>query len=185
MKARIVSFFITAVMLSQVLPKGFAQSSGGEGDNIVKEFDDVVTRWDLLSSDLGSYEGLNKYCTEKAYQDNVIQTLNDIHHYDSLLYEKLARKARFGANHELKKTLQQIEEFETEFKGPSFLKKLHDECVGRREIEKNADETRNDIGMNSYDGQVLVLEADLNKYVVHITRLVDHIKDHIHHLNIE
>ncbi len=154
-------------------------------ENVITKFDDIVTRWDILSDDLGSYEGLNKYCTQKQYQDEVITILNEIHHYDSVLYDKLSQKARFSKNHELKKTLEQIEQFEDEFKSPSFLKKLHDECVGRREIEKDAKETKNDIGMNSYDGQVLVLEADLHKYIIHITRLVDHIKDHIHHLHIE
>lgn len=181
MKLRIaLATFITALSTNYCSPL-LAQDSA----SVVAVFDDLVTRWDLLASDLGSYEGLNRYCTEKEYQDNVISILEDIHHYDSVLYDAIARKARFSNNSEMKKTLKQIEEFETEFKGPSFMKKLHDECVGRREIEKSRSETKNDIGMNSYDGQVMVLEADLHKYVIHITKLMDHIKDHVHHLNIE
>lgn len=163
-------------------PKGFAQE---EEENVVARFDDIVTRWDLLSTELGSYEGLNKYCSQREYQENVITILNDIHHYDSLLYDKLSRKARFDKSHELKKTLTQIEQFEDEFKSPNFIKKLHDECSGRREIEKSSKVSRNDIGENSYDGQVLILEADLRKYIVHITKLVDHIKEHVHHLHVE
>ncbi|WP_339789291.1 MAG: hypothetical protein ACMVP2_27250 [Imperialibacter sp.] len=183
MKLRIVQLTLISILASACITGLSAQST--DSVSIVKKFDELVLKWDLLAVELGQYEGLDKYCTDKSYQDNVIKTLEEIHHYDTLLYQTLAKKARYDKSAEIKKTLKQIEEFETEYKGPSFLKKLHDECVGRREIEKDYKETRNDIGMNSYDGQVLVLEADLNKYVQHITRLMDHIEEHIHHLHLE
>lgn len=180
------SYFLipTTFLLVLLCSEGVVLAQQGE-ENVVEKFDDLVTRWDLLSADLGSYEGLNKYCTQRQYQEDVLKILNEIHHYDSLLYDRVSKKARFNKSHELKKTLQQIEEFEEEYKSPSFISKLHDECVGRREIEKDSKELRSDIAMNSYDGQVLILEADLHKYIVHITKLVDHIKEHIHHLHIE
>jgi uncharacterized membrane-anchored protein YjiN (DUF445 family) len=183
MKSRIGLFVLISILLLGQVTLLSAQSA--DSVSVVKKFDELVVKWDLLSLDLAKYEGLEKYCTDKPYQDNVIQTLEEIHHYDTLLFQVISRKARFDKSAELKKTLKQIEEFEAEYKGPSFLKKLHDECVGRREIEKDSKETTNDIGMNSYDGQVLVLEADLSRYVEHITRLMDHIEEHIHHLHIE
>ena len=179
------NFFIPTTFFIVLFCAGEVVLAQEEEENVVAKFDELVTRWDLLSADLGSYEGLNKYCTQKQYQEDVLKILNEIHHYDSLLYDRVSRKARFDKSHELKKTLQQIEEFEEEYKSPSFIKKLHDECVGRREIEKDSKELRSDIGTNSYDGQVLILEADLHKYIVHITKLVDHIKEHNHHLHIE
>ncbi len=182
MKFRIVILIQLSILFSTCFNDAAAQS---DSTGIVKQFDALVIKWELLSNDLATYEGLEKYCTEKEYQTNVIKTLDEIHHYDSLLYQVISKKARFDKSAELKKTLAQIEEFETEYKGPSFIKKLHDECVGRREIEKDSKETRNDIGMNSYDGQVLILEADLKKYVTHITKLMDHIEEHVHHLHIE
>ncbi len=168
-----------------LFPIGVRAQDLPEDEGLVKKFDYLVTKWDLMSTELGTYEGLAKYCSDKQYQQEAIKTLEEIHHYDTLLYQKLSQKARFSNNSELKKTLAQIEEFETEFKGPSFMKKLQDECLGRREIEKGYEETKNDIGMNSYDGQITVLEADLHKYVAHITKLMDHIKEHVHHLHIE
>lgn len=181
----VTEYFKRTALTLCLFPMGLLAQETTEEVGIVKQFDNLVLRWDLMSTELGTYEGLTKYCTDKQYQQEVITTLNEIHHYDTLLYQKLSQKARFSDNSELKKTLAQIEEFETEFKGPSFMKKLQDECVGRREIEKGYEETKNDIGMNSYDGQVLVLETDLHKYVVHITKLMDHIKEHVHHLRIE
>ena len=39
-------------------------------------------------------------------------------------------------------------------------------------------------GGDSYDGQKYVLEVELGNYVHHITKIVDHIDKHIHHLNL-
>ena len=145
MKLRIVQLTLISILASACITGLSAQST--DSVSIVKKFDELVLKWDLLAVELGQYEGLDKYCTDKSYQDNVIKTLEEIHHYDTLLYQTLAKKARYDKSAEIKKTLKQIEE--------------------------------------SYDGQVLVLEADLNKYVQHITRLMDHIEEHIHHLHLE
>lgn len=179
------NFFARTALALCLFPIGVRAQEVPDGEGLVTKFDYLVTKWHLMSSELGTYEGLTRYCTDKQYQQEAIKTLEEIHHYDTLLYQKLSQKGRFSDNNEIKKTLAQIEEFEAEFKGPSFMKKLQDECVGRREIEKDYEETKNDIGMNSYDGQITILEADLHKYVAHITKLMDHIKEHVHHLNIE
>ena len=134
MKLRIVQLTLISILACSCVTNLSAQSS--DSVSIVKKFDQLVLQWDLLSLELGKYEGLDKYCTDKPYQDNVIKTLEEIHHYDTLLYQTLAKKARYDKSSELKKTLKQM-------------------------------------------------EADLNRYVEHITKLMDHIEEHIHHLHLE
>lgn len=153
---------------------------------LVKNFSDLTNRWYLISYEMNTYEGLKRYCRDSEFQSQVVRILDEIHHYDSMLYKRVMHKAEVdGSNHEIKKTLKQIQEFEEKFKADSFNKKLREECHAQRQLERSYDETKNQIGENSYDGQVLILEADLKKYVRHISRLMDHIKEHIHHLHIE
>lgn len=182
MKKQYFSVFVTS-LLSVYSCVAFA---GNEGNELVKKFSDLSNKWYLVSYDMNTYEGLKRYCRDAEFRTHVIDILNEIHKYDSLLYDRILYKAEAdGTNHEIKKTLKQIEEFEKKYKADSFSKKLKDECLGQRQLEKNYDEIKNDIGENSYDSQVLILEADLKKYVRHISKLMDHIKEHIHHLHIE
>lgn len=155
------------------------------GTDLVDRFNDLANRWALISYDIGTYNGLKKYCQDQAYRTHVIGILNDIHHYDSLLYDGIKEKSLSGTNHEIKKVLHQIEAFEEKYKASSFAKTLHGECSDQRSLERNYDELKNDIAANSYDSQAHVLEAHLHSYVKHITRLMDHINEHIHHLHIE
>jgi len=156
-----------------------------ENESLVKRFDDLTNKWYLVSGEIKTYEGLNRYCSDPAFRESIIQVLDEIHHYDSLLYTRVSQKARFSSNHEIKKVLEQIEEFEEKYKADSFFATLREECSEQRTVERHANATRNDIGSASYDNQVVVLEAHLNRYVNQITRLMDHIKEHIHHLHIE
>ena len=57
------------------------------------------------------------------------------------------------------------------------------ECKAMREIESHSEETANDVGINSYSGQVYLLETELFKYVKHVTARVDKIRLHVHHLS--
>ena len=42
---------------------------------------------------------------------------------------------------------------------------------------------KNESGMYSYDGQVIMLETRLSKYLKHLTKKVDMIEEHIHHIH--
>ncbi len=59
-----------------------------------------------------------------------------------------------------------------------FLTFLHEECNARAEIERNAKKTGED-----KDGEAYILETELQKYVKHITKRIDGIREHVHHLS--
>ncbi len=178
--------FVSLILLYCLHGISFASGVRTDDPELVKRFSDLTNRWFLISYDMNTYEGLKKYCSDENFRANVMDILDQIHDYDSMLYKKVAQKAMVeGSNHEIKKTLKQIEEFETKYNADNFYKKLREECHAQRQLEKSYKETKNDIGENSYDSQVIVLEADLKKYVRNISRLMDHIKEHIHHLHVE
>lgn len=43
-----------------------------QDEDIVKIIDDLTIKWDEEAKDLETYEGLKKYCRDKAYRDNTI-----------------------------------------------------------------------------------------------------------------
>lgn len=149
-------------------------------EGIGKKLEDLTYKWDGQAEKLSTYEGLSQFCTVKPYRDEMIETLKGIHHYDSILYEAISKQARYGGNAEIKKTLKDIEKLETEYSIRDFLTFLHEECNARNDIERNAKKTGDD-----KDSEVYMLEVELQKYVKHITKRIDVVRDHIHHLNIK
>lgn len=166
---------------------GFVQVFGQEDNKTLgKIIDDLTYKWDDEAKTLDNYDGLAKFCVNEGYRLAIIKLLKDIHHYDSVLYDRLVKASRFGnQSHEIKKTISDIEKFEEGYDMKSFIHFLHTECSARNEIEKNSDKLKEDIGFYSYDGQIYVLENELAKFVSHITKRVDTIRDHVHHLHIE
>lgn len=158
--------------------------SKAQETSLGKKITDLSYSWDLEADDLNNYIGLQKFCASAEYRQGIITLLNDLHHYDSLLYDRLIKASRFKKDREVEKTIAEIEEFETEYDMNSFLNFLRKECMRVKEIEHEADELKKDIGENSYDGQVYRVETELNKYIKHITKRVDHIREHINHLHI-
>jgi len=148
--------------------------------SVTAKMDELTAKWDTEAEKLSTYAGLSQFCTSAAYRNDVISTLKGIHHYDSMVYDIISKKAKYGnASDEIKKTLKDIEKVQTEYSMKSFLVFLSEECKARSEIEKNAKQTGED-----KDAEVYVLETELAKYVKHITKQIDLIDDHIHHLNI-
>jgi len=161
---------------------GYAQENNSE--TIGKVIEDLTFQWDLESDNLNSYDGLTKFCLDQEYRGEVIDMLNKIHHYDSVLYQRLVKAAHYNHDSEIEKTLKEISKFEDKYNMKSFIHFLHDECNARKEIENNAEETRNELAQNSYDAQVYVVETEINKFIKHVTKRVDHIRQHVHHLHI-
>ncbi len=161
-------------------------ASAQEEASLVKKINDLTYDWDLMSTTLNNYEGLGKFCSEASYRNEFVVLLQGIHHFDSVLYDKLTKAARMSAhNHDIKKAIEEIHAFEKEYDTHSFIRFLHDECVARQDIEKNAEALKGDVGSDSYGGQIYILESELNKYIKHITKRVDHIRKHVHHLHIQ
>ncbi len=156
-----------------------------QDETLGKKITDLTLNWDLMSSNLNNYEGLSKFCKDQAYRTEIITLLEDIHHYDSVLYDRLVKASRVSDDKEIKKAISDIKKFENNYSMKQFIHFLHDECRGRSELERNADERKADMGEQSYDGQIYLIEIELNKFIKHITKRVDHIKKHVEHLHIK
>ncbi|MEL7223112.1 MAG: hypothetical protein AAGJ93_17440, partial [Bacteroidota bacterium] len=128
-------------------------------ENIVNKFDQISYRWDAVAEDLEQYNGLGAFCLERSYRSEVLALLEEVHHLDSLVYQKLIEMAQVKHNHEVKKTIRQIEELETEFGIKEFSKFLSKECKERREIERKRRDLEGNLGQDSYSGQQQLVES--------------------------
>ncbi len=160
----------------------FSVHSQDEG-RLDDKIDEVTYDWDLEADKLATYEGLLYVCGNQEYRARIIQLLNDIHHLDSVLYDVLLKVSRTNSDKEVKRTLKDIKKFEEEYDTKSFIHFMNSECKAAKEIERNAEDTRNEVGITSYSGQVYILETELFKYVKHVTQRVDKIRLHVHHLS--
>ncbi|MEL7148324.1 MAG: hypothetical protein AAFO69_18265, partial [Bacteroidota bacterium] len=161
---------------------GFAQS---DSSSLLAHIDEVTDKWNEISEDMSTYRGLQEYCRNPSYKSAVLETLNGIHHYDTVIYNVLVKKNRFSKSKEIQHALKDIKKFETKYSPRNLIEFLHEECRFRRDIEKNKDESKTSFGAESYDGQITILETELQKYVKHVTKLVAHINKHSHHLHLE
>lgn len=176
-------FIISAIFL-HLMMSGWAQEANNE-ESLGKTIEELTLQWDKEADKLNNYNSLHQFCLAAEYRNEIITLLNNIHHYDSVLYDRLSKAARFNKDREIQKTLTEIETFEKEYDMQTFLHFLHNECIAVKEIEKSAKETRNDIGEYSYDSQVYRVETELNKFIKQITKRMDHIRKHVHHLHIK
>ncbi len=148
-----------------------------------EKIDELTYAWDLEADKLSSYEGLQNLCADQAYRKEIFKLLEDIHHYDTVLYGVLLKLSHSSKDREINKTLKEIKRFEEQYDTKSFIHYMREECVTMLEIEKNAEDSRNEVGYSSYSSQVYMLETELVKYVKHITKRVDKIREHVHHLS--
>ncbi|MEM9896069.1 MAG: hypothetical protein AAF789_06840 [Bacteroidota bacterium] len=162
----------------------FLVTQAQEGEERIDDAIDRITYdWDAQAELLQTYEGLSRLCDDAAYRDQIFSLLKEIHHYDTVLYGVLRTIRNKKQEKEIKKTLKDIESFEDTYSTKAFARFMNEECKARREIENEADNTRNQVGIYSYSGQTYVLETELFKYVKHVTDKVDKIRKHVHHLS--
>lgn len=147
---------------------------------IAQKIDGLRYTWDDEAKSLKRYEGLEKFCRESMYRKTIITMLDDIHHYDTLLYGIVKRKYQANQGAEAKATLADIETLETSYTTRSFRRFIHSECSGLNEIENNFGRA----GGKKYRSEVKRLESELKKYVLAITKRIDVIDKHMHHLHI-
>ncbi|MEQ8906557.1 hypothetical protein [Ekhidna sp.] len=155
----------------------------GQEERLDEKIDEITYDWDLEADKLSTYAGLQELCSDEAYRVQILKLLDQIHHYDTVLYGILVKLSRTSDDREIKKTLKDIKKFEEEYDTQSFVHFMNEECKAMRDIERHAEETANDVGINSYSGQVYILETELYKYVKHVTARVDKIRLHVHHLS--
>ncbi|MEO1255741.1 MAG: hypothetical protein AAFY41_12800 [Bacteroidota bacterium] len=155
----------------------FAQESESE---VVKAVDDLRINWDNEAEKLQTYEGLGSFCGQSVYRKKIIGMLDEIHHYDTLLYGIVTRKYAATKDAEAKATLDDIETLEADYTTKSFRKFIHQECNTFNEIENNLGREKR----AEYKKEVKALEDELVKYVKEITKQIDVIDDHVHHLHL-
>lgn len=151
--------------------------------NTIEIFDDLTYQWDKEAEKLSTYDGLLEFCQNDDYRYATIDILRGIHHYDSVLYKNLkVAQRRDRHNHDINKTIKEIENFERNYTTKNFIHFLHGDCDRSTELEKQSTALRKDSGEGSYDNQVYVLEVELGRYVHHVTKKVDQIRNLTHHL---
>lgn len=166
---------LSSLVILLVLSLG---ASTAQGQDIVKIIDDLTIEWDGKAEKLKAYDGLGHLCREKVDRDATIKLLKDIHHYDSVLYNIVTTKYSKSKDAEAQKTLQDIQTLEADYTTKSFLRFIHKECGQFNEIENNYGKK----GGAEYQKAIKVLEKELGKYVKAITKQIDIIDEHVHHL---
>ncbi len=147
---------------------------------IAKTIDALTVKWDKNAITLESYSGLGQFCGESAYRNEIIELLDEIHHYDTLLYGIVNRKFDANEDKEAKATIDDISTLESEYTTQAFKKFIHQECNTYNDIEKNLGKKKG----KEYEKEVKKLEKELIKYVEEVTKRIDLIDEHMHHLHI-
>lgn len=169
----------TLVLISLLFSSLF--SFAQDENNIVETVDALTLKWDNQALSLKTYMGLQTYCSTKPYRDETIALLNEIHHYDTLLYGIVQRKYAESEDQEAKLTLKDIKKLEGEYTTKNFKAFIHRECNGVNEIERNYGKAHG----STYEKEVKKLEKELRKYVESITERIDIVDEHIHHLTFD
>ncbi|WP_420319078.1 hypothetical protein [Ekhidna sp.] len=147
---------------------------------VVKAVDELTINWDNEAEKLQTYEGLGSFCGESVYRKKIIAMLDEIHHYDTLLYGIVTRKFEANQDQEAKATLDDIQTLESYYTTRSFRDFIHQECNTYNDIEKNLGRAKGP----EYEKEVKALEDELKRYVVEITKQIDLIDEHVHHLHL-
>lgn len=154
---------------------------GQETDSeVAKTIDKLRYAWDDEANSLETYSGLGQFCGESAYRKQIITMLDEIHHYDTLLFGIVTRKYTASQDKEAKATIDDIETLEVDYTTKAFKRFIHKECNTYNEIENNFGAAKGE----EYEAEVNQLEEELKKYVESITKRIDIIDEHVHHLHI-
>ena len=156
-------------------------TSFSQEENIVAIIDDLTIKWDKQAEALEKYSGMKYYCTSETYRDKTISLLDKIHHYDTVLYNIVSEKYENIKDKEATSTLKDILTVETDYTTPNFKAFLGKECDRFKEIE----ETYSKESGSQYYKEVEKLEKELSKYVVNVTKRIDLIDEHVHHLKLD
>lgn len=161
------------------------QLFGQTEETLGEAIDRISYKWDAEAITLETYAGLTSFCKDVDYRTSIIDLMNEIHHYDSVLYEK-AKVAKARSNdHEIDKLIKDIESFEDKYSFKNFVHFLKVECDGQKNLEKNKTDLKTAMGEESLDGQIYVIEVEMQRYVKHLTKRVDLVRKHVHHLHIK
>ena len=173
------AFFLLPICIMPLL------SNAQEEESLGESIDRITYAWDTESLDLEYYSGLTKFCKNPDYRGTIIGMMNEIHHFDSVLYEKAKIAQTRSDDKEIKKLIKEIENFEGKYSPRNFVRFLKGECDGQKKLEKNKEDLSTAMGEESVDGQIYVIEVEMQRYIKHLTKRVDNIRKHVHHLHIK
>lgn len=166
------------IVLCLLLLAGLTAKAQDETENIVQIIDELTLQWDGGAEKLATYDGLREYCRNKVYREKTRKLLDRIHHYDTVLYQIVTKKYSVDSDPEAKATIDDIEKLETDYTTKSFLIFLREECQEFNTVENNLGRSKG----KEYEKEVAHIEKELGKYIKAITKQVDTIDDHVHHL---
>jgi hypothetical protein len=172
---------LAIAILVGIINLGYSQTEETLGQVI----DRLTYQWDTEALTLETYGGLTSFCKDVEYRTTIISLMDEIHHYDSVLYEKAKIAHQRSHDHEIVKLIKEIESFETGYGPKNFIHFLKEECDGQKALEKQSEDLKTAMGEESYDGQAYVIEVEMRRYVKHLTKRVDNIRKHVHHLHIK
>ncbi len=171
-------FSFPSLLILLFLCAALPMSAQDDRENIVQIIDDLTIQWDEGAEKLESYEGLRDYCRVKPYRDKTKKLLDQIHHYDTVLYLIVQEKYAVDSDPEAKATIDDIETLETDYTTKSFIIFLREECQEFNYVENNLGSAKGE----EYEEEVRTIEEELGKYIKAITKQVDTIDEHVHHL---
>lgn len=156
-------------------------------EKIEEHYDEMTEEWLYVSEELKSYEGLQRFCTNKEFRYSTIELIKDIHHYDSVIFSLITELSLYNeiSNRDYKGMLKSLEKFEGKYTIRDFIEHLRGSCLERVEIERNQKDLENDYAAESYDGRRLVLMTDIEKYLKHIDKRIIDIDEHLHLIDLD
>lgn len=153
--------------------------------SVERNYDELTEQWVSLSDEMKHYHGLGQFCNNEAYRDQVITVLQKIHHYDSLVLDIINDPTYMLdiSQKDYKQTRKELDKIETDFSIKAFISVLRESCITRRELESEKDQLKLQLGVYSFDGQVLILETGISKYLNHLDKHLISMRDHIHKIH--
>ncbi|WP_424963407.1 hypothetical protein [Ekhidna sp.] len=179
---RSIRFLINLLLITSIAQ---AHAQSYVTIDIEEEYDFLTTQWLNVSDDLSHYGGLSAFCTSEEYRSYTMEILDLLHHYDSIVLDMLRNPTvdLDISSKEYKKTMKDIAKFEEDYDVKGFISFLRESCITRNDLERNKEDLKNEVGMYSYDGQIVILETDIQKFMKKIDKRIIAINDHIHKIH--
>lgn len=149
--------------------------------SIVKVIDELRYSWDETAIALKDYHGIQTFCSSKTEREKTLKLLDDIHHWDTTLYQVVREKYEKTKDKEAEATLKDIETLEKDFTTLKFKEFIQEECGAIKIIRDDFDE----VTVKQYEKAIKKFEKELVTYINIITERIDIIDEHVHHLKLD
>jgi len=152
-----------------------------QNKNIVELIDKVKTDWNNKAQYLESYEDLKNLCKNDDFRTDLFALMDNIHHYDSTLYQIAKNKYWNDFDMEAKAAMDDITTLERDFTTKKFRDFMRHECKAYNKSEHSF------LGHKGEkdEAEKERIIASLVKYVTTITMQIETIDNHARHLKIQ